>query len=583
MLWLVIVLGCGPPAGGARVPGTGRTGTVAPEPGKQVSPFAAQSFLEAELALAAGDPATAVQALTLALTSEPEDLLIRVRLAQAYQALGKMERAGDILSGVLDEDPTHDAALVAMGDLALALGRPEDAVQYYRQAIEAEPSSMEGYVRLADLHEQAGDPRAALEIIELLLAVDSTDADALLRASDLCLEIGETEKAFDYMSRHITARPVVPMQADRYGSLLGLAADLLENGETERAIFLYSTFLGMFPGHGDATAGLARSLVAAGDTLRARALILTLPDPDPGGPASARLLKADLLLLAGDAAAALVCLEAGFGTLSVELPAFAKLLWIQSLARTFRFDEARSALDLFREDEDRARIAAQSDLAASMMQAWLFEDGWTLVTGSSDEIAEHLESRPLRQSLLVLLLECSDPTLIDEVQKALGLHTAGRLVLAEADFWSTQDPDPQALLDALERIHEEAPSDGVTVDAWVLEAVCTVEGLCKSKPTRILSLATRIAELEPTDPRLPGLKAMFLLATGNQERALVGLKNAVARRPTDPLTRVWLASLLDDLGQDERAVTLLDSAALMSPTTYVLHRILEARLAAASQ
>jgi hypothetical protein len=111
----------------------------------------------------------------------------------------------------------------------------------------------------------------------------------------------------------------------------------------------------------------------------------------------------------------------------------------------------------------------------------------------------------------------------------------------------------------------------VAVDAWVLEAIAGIEGVCKRKPTEVLSLVTRIEALEPADPRLPGLKGMFLLATGNEERALVALEEANRATPLDPLVKLWLAPLVEPL-DPERAALLVETALLLSPPPYVLSR-----------
>ena len=577
-LLVLVLAGCGPPRTEPADP-AGGSDAQTPAPRKSVSPYAAVAFLEAELALASGDAGAAITALALAYASEPEDLLIRVRLAEAHLAGGNAGKATSILEDVLEQEPAFDAALVAMGDVHAAAGRFEEAVAYYGRAIEAEPTSPEAYARLVDLYRAAGDPAAALEVAARLIEVDPLDEEMLLAASDMCLELGRTEEAYGYMSRYIEVMAVEPTAEDRHGAMLELAAELLESGATQRSVFLYRTYLEAFPGSVEATAGLVKALAAAGDSIAARSLIDSLPAAPPDAPASAKLLRADLYLLAGSPHRSLAALEESFTGLSPELPGTVRLVWIRALARTLRFDLAVAALALFEAAEEASRVQAVSAIATAMIDVWRFEEAWTLLASSGTDIARHLESRDLRNALVRLISRPDDPALVGKIRVALNASPAGRLVLAEADFWGSSAPDPGRLMEALAEIRGEDPDEDLLVDTWALEAVCVIEGLCKAKPTHLLSLTTRISELSPADPRLPGLRGMFSLSSGNRERALVGLEEANRVTPLDPMVKVWLAGLVEDEDPD-RAAALLATAVLLSPPTYVLHAALAASPAA---
>jgi hypothetical protein len=291
-----------------------------------------------------------------------------------------------------------------------------------------------------------------------------------------------------------------------------------------------------------------------------------------------RLLKADLYLLTGAPSRTLEELQEAFADLSPDLPGSAKLVWITALARTLRFEEAAAALALFETSEDASRIQAVSAIAAAQIDVWRFEDAWKLLASSGADLARHLESRKLRLALRRVIMSRDEPAFTGKVRLALNASPAGRLVLAEADFWGSSDPDPAALMDALAEIRGEAPAEDVLVDTWALEAVCVIEGLCKAKPTHVLSLTAKMAEVRPTDPRLPGLRGMFYLSSGNVERARVSLEEANRVAPLDPMVKVWLAGLVveEDPG---RAASLLAAAVLLAPPTYVLHAALAASAA----
>jgi tetratricopeptide (TPR) repeat protein len=533
------------------------------------------AFLEAEMALAAGDADAAITALAMAYASEPGDLLIRVRLAEAHMAKGDGKKAAAILEDVLETDPDFDAALVAMGDIQARAGRFEDAVAYYARAIKAEPSSPEAYRRLVDLHVGAGDPSAALEVAARLVEVDPLDEQMLLIASDLCLELGLNDEAYGYMSRYIEAMAVEPMVADRHAAMLELAGEMLAGGEIHRSLFLYRTYLGLFPGSIEAAAGLAGALVAAGDSLAARSFIDSIPVAPADATTSRKLLRANLFLEAGAPARTLDELRTSFSDLSPDLPGTVKLVWLTALARTLGFDEAISALALFDPTEDASRIQAVSAIATSLIAVWHHEQAWELLASSNAELSSHLESRELREALRNLIMHRDDPAFTGKVRVALNASPAGRLVLAEADFWGSSMPDAGALMDALVEIRGEEPDEDVLVDTWALEAFCVIEGLCQAKPTHLLSLTTKIAGARPADPRLHGLRGMFYLSSGNVERALVNLEEANRVTPLEPMVKVWLARLVAEQDPD-RAEALLRTAVMLSPATYVLHAALAA-------
>ncbi len=573
----LVLLACGPAMHGPASP-SGTGGPVDPQaaaPHKSVSPYAAVAFLEAEMALASGDAKTAIAALSMAYASEPDEPLIMVRLAQAHLAGGDPAKATAILLEVLEEEPGYDAALVAMGDIMAAGGRFEDAHAYYGRAIQAEPTSTEAYSRLVDMFAKAGDPAAALDAARQLLEVDPVDEDMLLTASDLCLELGRVEEAFAFMSRYIEAMAVEPMAEDRHAAMLDLASEMLASGEALRSVFLYRTYLGMFPGSVPATAGLVEALAATGDSIAARALIDSIPAPPSDAPAARKILKADLYLQAGAPSRALDELHVAFSDLSPDLPGPAKLVWITALAGMLRFDEAVPALALFEASEDASRIQAVTTIAVALIAVWRFEEAWKLLASSGADLARHLESRDLRLALRRVILSRDEPALTGKVRVALNASPAGRLVLAEADFWGSSDPDPAALMDALAEIRGTDPDEDVLVDAWALEAVCVIEGLCKAKPTHVLALTTKMAETRPADPRLPGLRGMFYLSSGNEERARVSLEEANRLAPLDPMVKVWLAGLVEE-EDASRAAALLADAVMLAPPTYVLHAALRA-------
>ncbi len=540
-----------------------------------VSPFAAASLIEAEIALAEGDPEAAVEALEMALASEPDDPLIRVRLASALLALGKTADAVEQLKQVLASYPDHDMALVLMGDIALAAGNEDEAVALYLYAVQAEPTSLPAYERLVSLYRGVGDFASALEVAERIVELFPTDHDALLTASELALELNLEDEAYELMAGYIGLVPTEEFTGDRRGSVLALAGRLLEKGQYARAMFLFRTLLEISGKDRDASLGMARAFLATGDTMKARKALAGMGDPEPGSPSSTVMEMAELWLLAGDAAHALSLIEAVSGSPGMGIPPAGRVLRVECLAALLRFDAAAETLEGFAPDEHGFSLEAKGALASALFGAGLPSRGWDVLASSPADIPELLGIREVRRALVQLLMAGSPPAVSAQAALACSTTVPGRLVLVEASFMGDPDPGGQAIANSIAGIAGAGPAEDVLVDALAIEATCIIEGLCKANPNRILSITASMADIAPTDPRLAALRGMFYLATGNVDRALLSLVQASFDRPADPLVKLWLAMVLIETGDMAAARDTLTSALTLGPSSYVQSRLVE--------
>jgi tetratricopeptide (TPR) repeat protein len=549
---------------------------AAPVSRAAVSPFAAQAFLEAELALLDGDPQAAVQALEMALSSAPDDALIRSRLAAAYLAQDRPEKAREVCETVLEDHPHHDLALVTLGDVELSEGSPGAAEELYVAALEAEPGYWPAMTRLVRLYRERGDLEAAMEIALMMIAADPTSHTAYHTAAELALEMNHMEEAYTFMAEYIRTLPVEESSEDRYSLLLGLAARLLSRGQAKRALFLHRTYLEMFPTDRGARLSLARNLVALGRTLEARKVLAGLGDPSPGDPASGVVTLADLWLQSGAPARSLLALDARFGDQIATSPPAARLVRVRALCALLLFDEAQATLDDFGGDEDVVFLLdARAALAASFMEAGLVERGWEVLADRPAEIPDLLLRRELRRALAEVLLGHGHPEIEAQIELACSTSVQGRAVVLEASMLGEGSPDGEELSREVEDLLDgDLPAD-VAADVMVLHAVCLAERTCEGDPAGILSIAGELADVAPNHPMLPAVRGMHHLVAGDPDRAVHDLDLAARLLPSGPLVKLWLARALSALGEQEHAREKLEDAMLLDPPPFVRFRTLE--------
>jgi len=108
-------------------------------------------------------PQEAIEALERAYRHQPESLLIRQELAQAYEADGQMQRADALWSSLA----LSGREMLAQGEQARKAGRLAEALAWYNRATRAQPelSSSIEYFRAVVLYDQ-GQRESAFQALE---------------------------------------------------------------------------------------------------------------------------------------------------------------------------------------------------------------------------------------------------------------------------------------------------------------------------------------------------------------------------------------------------------------------------------
>ena len=113
----------------------------------------------------------AIETFKLALTLDPENVLVQVRLAKILSWRGRYDEALKLLNNVLKKHPNHSEALFRKAQILSWEGKYKEAIATY----------------------------------QIYLLKEKNDADALMGIARVCFWAGEYEKAIKYFNRAIKA------------------------------------------------------------------------------------------------------------------------------------------------------------------------------------------------------------------------------------------------------------------------------------------------------------------------------------------------------------------------------------------
>jgi tetratricopeptide (TPR) repeat protein len=149
--------------------------------GAYVSPSAYEHYIRAMLQQNAGRPDDAVDSLRRALGSDGASGYLRVRLADALLAVGRLDEARDELDAASRLEPDRPEAFVVRSRLFSRLGDRAGAEAALEHAIALDPGLEEAYLALAALQRDAGREALAIRTLGALAAhVASAPAEEAL-------------------------------------------------------------------------------------------------------------------------------------------------------------------------------------------------------------------------------------------------------------------------------------------------------------------------------------------------------------------------------------------------------------------
>lgn len=158
----------------------------------------------------------AVASAEAAARENPNDVDLRVALADAYAKNGQTDEALEQLDVVLAVKPTHRPALMGKGVLLYRAGEYEQARPYLEQVVansgggefsNADPQLAFTYYMLGKIAGADGKWQAAVDNFINAITIDKGDADALYALGVAYNELGKTDFAIDSFARALEFVP----------------------------------------------------------------------------------------------------------------------------------------------------------------------------------------------------------------------------------------------------------------------------------------------------------------------------------------------------------------------------------------
>src|SRR3984893_8161833 len=258
----------------------------------------AQYLQVAEDFMKNGDLDQAVRLFQKVLEMDPENVPMRVKLAEVYVRLGKKKEAWEIFSAAAESlrargslaaaeeilkrrmvlDADNGYVLLLRGKAALESDDPKSAIGYLEKAPDLD-SHPEGLCALLKAYLQTGNSAKAAPIAEKLLTVHN-DPEGLFLLAEGCARLGQYHEALDVYTRHAD-RLLATDSTKLLASLHTMISHVRDDSGALDELLLLLNKAGESTHVNEVTELLAHSSVKDGNLSRARDLYKMLATTEP--------------------------------------------------------------------------------------------------------------------------------------------------------------------------------------------------------------------------------------------------------------------------------------------------------------
>jgi tetratricopeptide (TPR) repeat protein len=258
----------------------------------------AQYLQVAEDFMKNGDLEQAVRLFRKVLEMDPENVPMRVKLAEVYVRLGKKKEAWEIFSAAAESlrargsltaaedilkrmlvlDPGNSYVLLLRGKAAIESDDPKHAIEYLEKAPDLD-SHPEGLRDLLKAYLQIGTLAKAGPIAEKLLTVHN-DSEGLFLLAEGCARLGQYHEALDVYTRH--ADHLLAMDSTKLlGSLHSMISHVRDDAGALDSLLVLLNKAGDSSHVNEVSELLAHASVKDGNLARARDLYQMLATAEP--------------------------------------------------------------------------------------------------------------------------------------------------------------------------------------------------------------------------------------------------------------------------------------------------------------
>jgi tetratricopeptide (TPR) repeat protein len=193
------------------------------------------------VALQQGNPQGAAELIGRAIAVNPSAAAFHCNLAEAYRALGQLDRAAGCCQLALRLQPDYPEAANNLGLTLQAQGKGQAAVAQFRTALRLRPDAPLFHNNLGNALRLAGDQVQALACFRQAVALDPTLAEAHSNLGQLLLELGQLQEAAFHCGQAVRLRPDLPDARNNLGNVLR------EQGQLHEARGCYAEALRLNP------------------------------------------------------------------------------------------------------------------------------------------------------------------------------------------------------------------------------------------------------------------------------------------------------------------------------------------------
>jgi len=204
----------------------------------------------------------------------PDSAEAQYQLGALLVGLRRPHQAAVPLRAVLQRDPTHARALLALGTAFRTTGDFDDAAACFRTAIAAHPDLAEAHAALGQTLIALELPADALPLLERALALAPADAAAHAALGSALGRLGRWEDAMRQCDEALRLDPGLAEAHANAGSVL------LELGDVEAAVAKFERAIALDPDNPQYLCRLAASVRFAPGDERIAALEALARDPD---------------------------------------------------------------------------------------------------------------------------------------------------------------------------------------------------------------------------------------------------------------------------------------------------------------
>ena len=288
----------------------------------------AQYLQVAEDFMKNGDLDQAVRLFQKVLEMDPENVPMRIKLAEVYVRLGKKKEAWEIFSAAAESlrargsaaaaedvlkrmmalDPGNGQVLLMRGRAALESDNPKSAIEYLEKAPDLD-SHADGLRDLLKAYLQIGNSKQATPIAEKLLTVHN-DPEGLFLLAEGCTRLGQHLEALDIYSRHAD-RLLATDATKLLTSLHAMITHVRDDANALDTLLLLLSKAGESTHVNEVTELLAHASVKDGNLARARDLYQMLATTEPQNQMHTQNYQQVVARMEGEAPAVGISVEEG--------------------------------------------------------------------------------------------------------------------------------------------------------------------------------------------------------------------------------------------------------------------------------